>query len=230
MSCALLAAQRVLNIPWLQHLSPLVKQGKVRLKSGRKQQGDLVGKDTLSHWHVVEAKGRSHTIDSGLRSYAKGQALRILLIRGKKPSTYCTSLTNLARKPILIEFNDPDPIDDFSDLNLGETIDDIEIDDLTFTREYYSFISHLFRELPMQVKEWSIEGRTLSFDVVELPLTDIYVGLYGELTPLIELPDQISLENLSQICHERLLNIREVPALSIGTDGIIVAQKQGQSS
>lgn len=126
----------------------------------------------------------------------------------------------------MVEFNDPDPIDDFSNLNRQKTIDDIEIDDLIFTREYYSLIRHLFQELPRQTKEWSIGNETLSFDVVELPFTGTYIGLHEGLTPFIELLDWDSLENLSQLCKERLANIPEVPEISIGPDGIIVAQKQ----
>lgn len=225
MACAHLVAQRVLGITWSQHLSFLVKQGTAHLRSGRKQQGDLVGRDASGYWHVVEAKGRSHTIDRFLRSHAKSQAQRVLLVKGKRPLTYCTALTNLARKPIMVEFNDPDPGEDFRDLG-GETIVDIELDDLSFTREYYSLIRHLFQELPRQTKEWSINNQVLPFDVVELPFTGTYIGLYQALIPFIELLDWDSLANLSRICEEKLANISEVPRISVGPDGIVVAEQQ----
>ena len=113
MAFAKLVAERKLGIPWLMYVDRLHKIGILQLKAGTKERGDMVGLDQQADWHVIEAKGRSNSVESGLVAKAKRQASMVTSINGQPPVTTSACIARLFKTPISILLDDPQPGEEF---------------------------------------------------------------------------------------------------------------------
>ena len=100
-----IVADKILNIPYLQHVDYLVNNGIATITSGTKQRGDLAGRDSSNNWHVLEAKGSSYPFSQSELDYAKYQATRIKTINGTTPHTRnsCCSSFNETTTEVLFK-------------------------------------------------------------------------------------------------------------------------------
>jgi hypothetical protein len=124
---AKLAAEKVLNIPWLAHADALEKSGALKRKAKTDQRADMAGRDHHGLWHVIESKGYSS--HPGLRAIrnAKDQAAVVETINSSSPETTSACVARLWRTPIDVLLDDPKP-------QSGEKWN---IDDGTFWEHYY---------------------------------------------------------------------------------------------
>lgn len=115
MGFAKIVADAVLEVPCLQNVDNLVRQGTVRIAPQSKRRGDLVGLSKQGDWHAIEAKGRSrsHAFKGNHQevNHAKQQSLKILSVSGKSPITNSACLTALRTRPISVLLYDPPPDD-----------------------------------------------------------------------------------------------------------------------
>jgi hypothetical protein len=118
-----LMAEQYCGINWLMHLDvysrPAPPHGvviPVRLAAG-KSRPDLIGRNRVGQWAVLESKGRTHTVTDDLRADAKDQTRRVLTVNGRRPRWRLAVLTRLAagraRGSVSIDVVDPvGPTDD----------------------------------------------------------------------------------------------------------------------
>lgn len=106
---AKLAAEKVLNIPWLAHADALEKSGVLKRKTGTDQRADMAGRDHQGLWHVIESKG--YSVHPGLKAIrnAKDQAAVVETINSLPPETTSASIARLWRTPIDVLLDDPKP-------------------------------------------------------------------------------------------------------------------------
>ncbi|PZM78816.1 MAG: hypothetical protein DKT66_23235 [Candidatus Melainabacteria bacterium] len=107
MAFAKLIVDAELKVPWLEHVDEKWKSGKLILSGASKERGDLAGMDRGGGWHVVEAKGRSHSCTSKLVKDAKQQASNVKMIENQIPETRSVVAVSLGKQPISIIFTDP---------------------------------------------------------------------------------------------------------------------------
>lgn len=171
---AKLVVESHLDVPWLTHLSRLVKRGVVNLSPNTSQHPDLVGRDWSNNWHVVEAKGRSNFPESRLLRQAKAQAQAVIAVRGKPPSTSCGCVSLLYRRPFAVEIEDP----------RDEPLNPIEvaINDDGFFRMYYDLVEGMRLSGDRIESRYvdTAEGR-VGYQVVRIPETTVGVGIRSEI-------------------------------------------------
>ena len=139
MAMAKIVADSELGVPWLQHVDPMIRSGALTIAPGSEERPDLVGKGKNGDWHVVEAKGRSNQVESGLLEKAKGQASCVVDVNGQPPATTSACITSLFARPISVLLDDPPPDNegDGEHWRIGE-------DD--FFRQYYRGIIGYLRD------------------------------------------------------------------------------------
>lgn len=104
---AKLIAERHLNVPWLAHVDDMRAKGLLTTTAPTKERGDLVGRDRSGAWHVIEAKGRSSCLETGLLTKAKLQASLVATINGVSPQTNSACISKLWKTPIEVLLDDP---------------------------------------------------------------------------------------------------------------------------
>src|SRR5664279_925505 len=95
MGVSKIVAERILRIPYLQHVDSLIQQGTITLTTGTNERGDMVGLDRQRDWHVMEAKGRTNAPSKADRIKAKAQAQKISLISGIAPKSKSYCITHI---------------------------------------------------------------------------------------------------------------------------------------
>jgi hypothetical protein len=138
MGVSKIVAERVLKIPYLQHVDSLVKQGTVTLTAGTNERGDMVGLDKTGSWHVMEAKGRTNEPSKADKKKAKEQAEKITRISGVSPATKSYCITHITEYLSEILLNDPD------DTPIKKV--ELEIKPEVFIKAYYDKILGGFYE------------------------------------------------------------------------------------
>lgn len=87
MAMAKLFAAKLFGTPWLFHVSQATSGGaSIVFNRGSKSQPDLIGQNSDGNWIVVEAKGRTNSLDSKALEKAKLQTEMIRTINGSAPS------------------------------------------------------------------------------------------------------------------------------------------------
>ena len=171
---AKLVTESHLDVPWLDHVSHLVKRGVLRFNPNTRQRPDLIGPDWADNWHVVESKGRSNYPEKGLMRRAKAQAQAVVAVAGKAPATRCGCVSLLHRRPFAIEIEDP----------RGEPSRPIEVsvDEEGFFTTYYDIVEGMrLSGYPVErVSVETTEGR-VEYQVVRIPETDVGVGVCSEI-------------------------------------------------
>lgn len=128
MMAAKVLSARLLNTPWLFHLSMLPAKGGTPALHG-KSEPDLIGRNRKNDWIVVEAKGRTRGYSGAAMSAAKAQTRRLRMINGSYPALR-VGIQAYFSPELRFAMVDPDDFDvDAHDLNF---------DFRTALRMYYS--------------------------------------------------------------------------------------------
>lgn len=218
MGVSKIIAERVLKIPYLQHVDVLVKQGIVVLTTGTNERGDMVGFDRLKNWHVMEAKGRTIEPSKVDKKKAKAQAEKITSVNGINPATksYCITHINQLYSEILL--NDPD------DIPIKKL--EIEIKSDNFIKTYYDKILRDFYKQKEDVI-LSFIDQNIDFALFRLfsEQTNIYLGIERRiLSDLKQGSTGFTETLLSQNSVFDSFAELNIDTLSIGNDGILLYQ------
>lgn len=217
MGISKIIAERILNVPYLQHVDQLVKEGIIKLNKGSNERGDMIGFDVHGNWHVIEAKGRSSRPDNKVKAKAKSQAEKIIKISRKKPTTksYCITYINQNFSEILL--NDPD---EFSNDRV-----ELEIDSGSFIKFYYDKI---LSSLYARNEDFKIlfinQGLEFLLFQISKSQNELYIGVEKNL--LLNLKSgkkEGLLEIVLSGLHSRF-GVVENSSFSIGNDGILLYQ------
>jgi hypothetical protein len=130
MMVAKIVGARLLQTPWLFHLSTISALGGTT-KLHSKSQPDLVGLNQKGDWIVAEAKGRTNGYSSATMTAAKKQTRMLRQINGTLPSLRVAIQAYFS--PVL-EFAIDDPED------YDEDAEDVSFDVDSALRNYYSFV------------------------------------------------------------------------------------------
>lgn len=133
MSVAKLWCSRMLDVPWLFHVSMCETLG-YRTRIFGRSEPDLVGLDSGGRWVVAEAKGRSGASDPSVMRKAKNQTRRLRQINGDFPNLRVATQTYFA-PDLSIVVHDPDEYDDDAR--------DLNFDVHNTWRRYYSVVTSL---------------------------------------------------------------------------------------
>ena len=148
-----LVAERILKVPWLAYVDPLIPKVITVKPKNTKLRPDLVGHTRNGEWHAMESK--AITVPPGKQrafSYTKAerQLDAVHKINGKRPTTLSTCLTKLRNDKVRVTLRDPRPIS-------GPRGCDINIDEDGFLKEYYDPLIALVLSSP--VSEYELFGR-----------------------------------------------------------------------
>jgi len=127
-----LFSDKLLNVPWLEHISNF--SGTLKTYGKTKSRPDLIGLNNRGEYVIVEAKGRTNEFDSIAQLKAKSQSKVIASVGGNKPILRVASQSYF-KNCLKVHFEDPEGIDE-------ESID-LEISEDDFFRTYYGRFSSL---------------------------------------------------------------------------------------
>jgi len=218
MGVSKIVAERVLKIPYLQHVDSLVKQGTVALTTGTNERGDMVGLDKTRSWHVMEAKGRTNEPSEADKKKAKAQAEKITSISGVSPATksYCITHINEHFSEVLL--NDPD------DTPIKKV--ELEIKPDGFIKAYYDKILGGFYEQKEDVTLTFIDQK-IDFVLFRIfqEQSNIYLGVERRIISDLRQGSIGFTETLlSQNSVFDSFAELNIDTLSIGNDGILLFQ------
>lgn len=102
------AINRLCNVPWLMHLDVYREDLAAALGDDRSRP-DLVGRDQLGRWVVVESKGRTNSFDGRALARAKQQAQTVISIGGQAPYLAIGTLVHFDGDALQLHLVDPEP-------------------------------------------------------------------------------------------------------------------------
>lgn len=137
MMAAKLVAARLLNTPWLFHLSRFKQDGGTLTLNGNSQP-DLIGLNRRRDWVVIEAKGRTNGFSSNALSKAKAQTRKLRQINGQFPALR-VGIQAYFSPCLELMLDDPEP-EEFDDDAV-----DIVAEQRDLLRGYYSFAHSVTR-------------------------------------------------------------------------------------
>jgi hypothetical protein len=216
MGLSKIVGDKVLNVPHLQHVDYLVEQGIIELGSKSKQRGDMIGRDNLGNWHVLEAKGRSNQPTSGDFREAKRQSRNIVKINNVKPitSNYCVSFINMEKTITYLA----DPEEDEQGIN-------VEIDEKQFIISYYK---KLFEKLS-GTEVFNIKSGIEQIDDLDPVYYKINDSFVLGVLPNIIRDIRNNRIDFTERSNNTLNSLREITSddVSAGSDGIILIETPG---
>jgi len=169
MTMAKLFADKLLDTPWLVHVSVAKKTSQHAIKSTSKSKSlpDLIGLNLSNEWIVVEAKGRSHGFNNEALENAKKQTSKIRTIDGKVPILRVAAQAYL--EPSLeVVLEDPD--------EATRDAVDLDIPNNQMFKAYYKPVENFLRGA---VVIQTIAG--VQYRLREDPVTGITIGLRTDL-------------------------------------------------
>lgn len=199
------AVHRVCSVPWLMHLDVYRADLDATMNDARNRP-DLLGRDNLGRWVVVESKGRTNGFDGRALERAKQQAQAVVDIGGEAPYLAVGALVHFDGGVLQLHFRDPTPS--------SETKVSLPLSDAKFFEGYYRPFREWLRREP-SARPVTIRGRTF----LEAPIEqlDLSVGL-EEGREALPTPERVrsDLEFSIEFTREQ----RE--DLFVGADGILV--------
>jgi len=216
MGVARIAAERILKIPYLQHVDTLLAKGQLTVTAGTNERGDMVGLDRNNNWHVIEAKGRSRSPTTADKKKAKDQAEKITAVNGIAPLTKNYCITHIDQISCDIYLNDPD--------DKPQQAMEIEVDENNFIKHYYDKI---FGDLYTSKEDMTItfldQGIDFSLFRIDEENKNFYIGLESGILGQLK---QYNSNNSKEVffLETRQFNFSDlnINNLSIGIDGILV--------
>jgi hypothetical protein len=137
MMAAKLVAARLLNTPWLFHLSRFKQDGGMLTLKGNSQP-DLIGLNGRRDWIIIEAKGRTNGFSSDALLKAKAQTRKLRQINGQFPALR-VGIQAYFSPCLELMLDDPEP-EEFDDDAV-----DVVAEQADLLRGYYSFAHSVTR-------------------------------------------------------------------------------------
>jgi hypothetical protein len=162
MTMAKLYADKVLDIPWLMHISRYEAAWAVKY-GGNTKRPDLFGCNAAGDWVVAEAKGRDRVTDA-LVTKMQLQKSAVATINGSPPAHRYGAATRFSKGQLALRVVDPP-----RRLNAQE----VPIDPAAWLSDYYTPIVDLITD-----GDRHVEGRYL---VGAIANTDIEIGISEEI-------------------------------------------------
>lgn len=181
MVAAKVLCARLLDTPWLLHLSMFQATGGAVALQGRSQP-DLIGIDRNGRWIVAEAKGRSNDFSADAMIKAKDQTRRLRNINGALPNVRVAVQAHFSPS-LTFAIADPDEID-------PEAID-VSLDENAAIRQYYSFPVEATQS---NRRREEIGNRT--FDFSDIEEVGVSIGLGTELLELLGEDEPVTFDAL----------------------------------
>lgn len=157
MTFAKLYADKVLNIPWMMHISRYESAWSVSYGASTKRP-DLFGCNVAGEWAVAEAKGRMR-VTTRLVTKMKQQKSAVASIDGVVPSYFFGSATRFEKSRLALRVVDPPA---------RPKAQDLPLDPAAWLLDYYRPIVDMLDDLGARR-----EGDSL---VARLPGTDVEIG------------------------------------------------------
>ena len=121
LTTAKLFAEKYLNVPWLMHLDVYKNNFTLEFDRQSKSRSDLIGYDLSRDWFVMEAKGRTNSLEGNLISKAKQQTQKLHAINRKSPKLRVALACYFERELLHVHWEDPeDGEENYPSLELGE--------------------------------------------------------------------------------------------------------------
>jgi hypothetical protein len=128
MMAAKIIAARLLDTPWLFHLS-MFRQTGGTLQLHSKSEPDLVGLNSHGNWIILEAKGRTHRSDKKAMAKGKAQTRQLRRVNGQFPTLRAVIQAHFS-PDLGFSIEDPDDYD--------ENAQDLDFDLAVAMNRYYS--------------------------------------------------------------------------------------------
>lgn len=167
MAMAKLYADKVLNIPWLMHISRYEASWAVKYGASAKRP-DLFGCNAAGDWAVAEAKGRDR-VTGALVTKMQGQKSSVATINGVAPVHRIGAATRFEGGQLALRVVDPPARRDAQE---------VPIDPAAWLRDYYTPIVDLIADSDRQVEEGYLIG--------VIPSTDMSVGISDEIVAWVD--------------------------------------------
>ena len=213
MMAAKIVGLRLLDTPWLFHLSMLVDLGGKPILVG-KSQPDLIGINGRRDWIVAEAKGRTEGYSARTMISAKKQTKKLRRINGDFPalriavqSFFATSLT--------FALEDPEEFE--------KDAKDLTFDENDAFKKYYDFTRMIPRD---KGAIRTALGRVFYFHA--LGDSGISVGIVREVAEISA--STVSFRDVTKALGDLTPGRDEEKGISVFTDGIAVALDERWSS
>ncbi len=206
MMAAKLVGARLLDTPWLFHLSMFSSLGGTASLVGNSSP-DLIGTNTSGDWVVVEAKGRTNGYDSVAMTTAKTQTRQVRRINGTNPVLRVA--TQAYFSPALrFAIDDPEEYD--------EKAIDISVARESAFHRYYSFALES-TDSPTETR--TVFGRQFDFKLIEQ--IGVSIGVDRKARKFM------SAENTSANQFEGLFGLErgrdESQSVEVFSDGLAIA-------
>jgi hypothetical protein len=206
MMAAKIVGTRLLDTPWLFHLSMLDSLGGEATLVD-KSQPDLIGLNRRRDWLVVEAKGRTHGYSGGAMVAAKLQTGKLRQINGANPAARIAVQAFFAPRLSLAIEDPDDPTEDAID---------VKFDVRTPVNRYYELARAATRDTGDIRK---IRGREFLFRYVED--VGVSVGLERQTAESLDSAD--SLQDAPQTVDDLQPGRDEEQSVSVFADGIAIS-------
>jgi hypothetical protein len=162
---AKLLAEKYLDVPWLMHLD-VYRDVLAPTWGNSRERPDLVGRRTTKEWVVIEAKGRTGTLNKGLLESAKSQTQNLKSVNGVDISLRVASGAFFRQGKLELAWTDPP--------NSHSSAPDLNISPERYLFDYYEpFMWLLERQEVSDV----IELFDNSYQIVNLPEADLTIGI-----------------------------------------------------
>lgn len=172
---------------------------------------DLIGLDSSSDYHVLEAKGYSSGFNGGEFQHAINQVSRVNTVNSKSPATKSACFFDLSNSPFLGTIVDPDSSDKELSITFSEN---------TFINQYYSIFNFklLRRKLFWIIKIGGFEFALFRIFPPFRPF--IYYGVEYSIFEKVNTNKQITLNDIPNFSDAKI-SLEEDLNYSIGPDGTI---------
>lgn len=166
MTMAKLYADKVLNIPWMMHISRYEADWAVSYGANTNRP-DLFGCNALGEWAVAEAKGRSR-VTSKLVTKMQAQKSAVASIQRVAPTYRYGSATRFEGRRLALRVVDPPR---------QHRAQDVPIDPAAWLLDYYRPVVDLLDQTGAHYEGEAIVGT--------LPGTDIEIGVSGTIAEVV---------------------------------------------
>lgn len=204
-----LLSNKLLNIPWLLHIdvyrNQFEKDGEAFGFGSSRIRPDLIGMDNRRRWVVMEAKGRTNSMENTLLKKAKNQTRNLRRIGIDYPSLRIAIVSHFRNGQLIIDWKDPE--------GFNEDSFDIKTNSEEFLNNYYKLIFNILStNQTVEIGEYII----FTFDDINLT-----IGLEKKIF------EAYKTQNLSNVKPTEILSIEQFSRkfkyeFFVGKDGVVV--------
>lgn len=145
-----LLAEKLLGVAWLLHLDVYSDLLNPALRF--EQKPDFVGLDPANQWVVIESKGRTNGVTTGLLDSAKRQTRSLRNLDGALPALRAALATYFSSQRLCARIRDPEDYED--------NAPDVALDPRAFVRAYYRPIMEFIERSSNEPRQDNATGLT----------------------------------------------------------------------